>query len=198
MLKKIVLYYNKCMLINDDTIIKDDNPLIRKKSFDVKTPLNEEDEKLLMDMLNYVKESTIEEIAKEKNLKPAVGISAIQVGINKKLTAIVIKDNEGKIINEYALANPKIVSYSLEKAYLKQGEGCLSVKDFHEGLIYRPARIKVKAYDAINKKDITIKAANYLAIVFQHELDHFNGTLYYDHINKDNPMLIDTDAIAIE
>ena len=86
----------------------------------------------------------------------------------------------------------------LEKAYLKQGEGCLSVKDIHEGLIYRPARIKVKAYDAINKKDVTIKASNYLAIVFQHELDHFNGTLYYDHINKDNPMYIDESAIAIE
>ena len=186
------------MLINDETIIKDDNPLIREKSFNVEIPLNKEDESLLMDMLTYVKESTIEEIAKEKNLKPAVGISAIQVGVNKKLTAIVIKDSEGKILYEYALANPKIVSYSMEKAYLKQGEGCLSVKDIHEGLIYRPARIKVKAYDAINKKDVTIKASNYLAIVFQHELDHFTGTLYYDHINKDNPMYIDENAIAIE
>ena len=63
------------MLINNDTIIKDDNPLIRERSLDVELPLSKEDESLLMDMLTYVKESTDEEIAKEKNLRPAVGIS---------------------------------------------------------------------------------------------------------------------------
>lgn len=186
------------MLINNDTIIKDDNPLIREKSFDVDLPLSKEDEELLMDMLNYVIESTDEELSKEKNLRPAVGISAIQVGKNKKLTAIVIKDADGNIKYKYALANPKIVSYSVEKAYLKSGEGCLSVAKEHEGLIYRPARIKVKAYDALKKENVIIKASNYLAIVFQHELDHFKGILFYDHINKDNPLYEDPNAIAIE
>lgn len=186
------------MLINNDTIIKDDNPLIREKSLEVSLPLSKEDESLLMDMLNYVIESTDEKLAEEKNLSPAVGISAIQVGVNKKMCAIVIKDNNNEIKYQYALVNPKIVSYSIEKAYLKSGEGCLSVPEAHEGYIYRPARIKVKAYDAIRKENVIIKVKDYLAIVFQHELDHFNGTLYYDHINKDNPLLEDPNAIAIE
>ena len=47
-----------------------------------------------MDMLTYVKESTDEKIAEEKKLQPAVGISAIQVGIKKKLLAIVLKNDK--------------------------------------------------------------------------------------------------------
>jgi peptide deformylase len=186
------------MLINNETIIKDDNPLIRQKSLDVELPLSKQDKDLLLDMLKYVDDSTIEELAEKYNLRPAVGISAIQVGVKKKMTAIIIKDGDGKKIYEYALVNPKIISNSIEKAYLSSGEGCLSVVDEHEGYIYRSARIKVKAYDLLQDKQIIIKAEGYLAIVLQHELDHFKGILFYDHINKNNPKYVDPDAIVIE
>lgn len=186
------------MIINNETIVKDDDPIIREKSEDVSLPLSEEDEDLLMDMYNYVNESTIEEIAKEKNLKAAVGISAVQVGVLKKMTAIILKDENGKIVTEYALVNPKIVSNSLEKAYLKSGEGCLSVDGEHQGYIYRSARVKVKGYDLLTHKDVEIKASGYLAIVLQHELDHFKGKLFYDYINKNNPFYDDPSAICIE
>lgn len=186
------------MIINNDTIIKDDNPLIRQRSEDVVLPLSKEDEALLMDMYNYVNESTIEEIAKEKNLRPAVGISAIQVGVLKKMTAIILKDENGEIVKQYALVNPKIVSSSLEKAYLKSGEGCLSVDGEHQGYIYRSARVKVKGYDLLTKENVEIKANGYLAIVLQHELDHFKGKLFYDYINPNNPFYEDDNALCIE
>ena len=99
---------------------------------------------------------------------------------------------------EYALANPKIISYSIETAYLKGGEGCLSVKTAHEGYVKRHERIKVKGYDAIKKKEVTIRASDYLAIVFQHELDHFKGILYYDHINSADPFKEEKGEIVIE
>ena len=51
------------MLINNDTIIKDNDPLIREKSELVSLPLSKEDETLLRDMLQYVKDSTDEEKA---------------------------------------------------------------------------------------------------------------------------------------
>lgn len=186
------------MIINKDTIIKDNNHLIREKSEDVKIPLSKEDNDLLMDMLTYVNESTDEEISKEKNLQPAVGISAIQVGIKKKLLAIVLKNEEGKVLYEYALANAKIISNSIEKTYLKSGEGCLSVPEIHDGYVNRSARIKVKAYDALKQKEVTIEAEGYLAIVLQHEIDHFKGILYYDYINKQNPMYELPGSIPIE
>ena len=192
------MYYNMVMLINNDTIIKDDNSLIRQKSMDVSLPLSNEDKQLLLDMLKYVDDSTVEEIAQKENLRPAVGISAIQVGIPKKMTAVIIKDGEGNKTYEYALVNPKIISNSVEKACLKDGEGCLSVGDNHPGIIYRSARIKVKAYDLLQDKEIVIKANDYLAIVLQHELDHFKGILFYDHINKANPDYLDPSAIVIE
>lgn len=186
------------MLINNDTIIKDNDPLIRKKSADVVLPLNEEDRTLLMEMLKYVDESTIPEIAEKENLRPAVGISAIQVGVPKKMTAIVIKDEEGKKECEYALVNPKIISNSVEKACLSSGEGCLSVVEEHEGLVYRSARVKVKAYDALKNEEIIIKADGYLAIVLQHELDHFKGILFYDHINTKDPYHQEAGSLIID
>ena len=192
------MYYNMYMLINEDTIIKDDNDLIRQKSADVSMPLSKQDKDLLLDMLKYVDDSTDEEIAKQNNLRPAVGISAIQVGIAKKLTAIILKDSENNKIHEYALVNPKIISNSIEKSYLAAGEGCLSVAEEHNGYVYRSARVKVKGFDILQNKEIVIKADGYLAIVLQHELDHFKGILYYDHINKMNPEYIDPNAIVIE
>ena len=192
------MYYNMYMLINNDTIIKDDNDLIRQKSSDVSMPLSQEDRSLLLDMLKYVDDSTIEEIAEKQNLRPAVGISAIQVGIPKKMTAVILKDCEGKKVYEYALVNPKIISNSVEKTYLAAGEGCLSVAEDHKGYVYRSARVKVKGFDILQNKEIVIKADGYLAVVLQHELDHFKGVLYYDHINKANPEYADPDAIVIE
>lgn len=186
------------MIINNETIVKDDNPILRQRSEDVKLPLSKEDEQLLKDMYQYVFESTIDEIAKEKDLRPAVGISAVQVGVLKKMTAIILKDEDGSVVKEYALVNPKIVSNSMEKAYLKSGEGCLSVVDEHKGYIYRSARVKVKGYDLLTNSDVEIKASGYLAIVLQHELDHFKGVLFYDYINKKDPYYEDAEAICLE
>ena len=178
------------MLINNDTIIKDDNPLIREQSLPVELPLSDEDKQLLKDMLQYVKDSTDEEKAKKYNLRPAVGISAIQLGIKKQLTAVVVDDldkNEKPEHFEFMLANPKIVSSSLQKAYLSGGEGCLSVPEDHKGYVVRSARVTVKGFDLCTNQNVTIRARGYLAIVLQHELDHFNGRLFYDYINPDKP-----------
>lgn len=178
------------MLINNDTIIKDTDTLIREKSEPVSLPLSKEDEQLLRDLFQYVKDSTDEEKAQEQNLRPAVGISAIQVGVKKQLTAVIVDDTDknGKAEHfEYMLVNPKIISSSLQKAYLGSGEGCLSVVEDHPGFVVRSARVSVKAYDLLQKKEIVIRARGYLAIVLQHELDHFNGRLFYDYIDPKDP-----------
>lgn len=178
------------MLINNDTIIKDTNPLIRQKSEEVTLPLSKEDETLLREMFQYVVDSTDPQKSEAMNLRPAVGISAIQVGVPKKLTAIVVKDfnnNNEEVTYQYMLANPKIISRSVQKAYIETGEGCLSVEGEHDGYVVRSARVRVKGFDLIQNKEITIRARGYLAIVLQHELDHFSGTLFYDYIDVKNP-----------
>ena len=188
------------MLINNDTIIKDDNPLIRQKSEPVELPLSDENKATLRDMLKYVEDSTNEELAEKENLRPAVGISAIQIGIPRQLTAVVVPDidKDGNEIQwKFMLANPKIVSSSVQQAFLRSGEGCLSVEKEHDGFVYRSARCTIEAYDLYSEKNIRIRVRGYLAIVLQHEIDHFSGILFYDKIDKKNPFHRIEDAIAI-
>ncbi len=188
------------MLINNKTIVKDSDARIRRKSVPVAIPLTDEDKQLLHDLYDYVRKSTIPEVAEKENLQPAVGISAIQVGIARQLTAVVVNDTDknGQAVKyEYMLANPRIISRSVQKAYLEAGEGCLSVPEVHKGFVVRSARVKIKGFDLLQEKEITIRAHGYLAIVLQHELDHFDGTLFYDHIDPKNPFPLIPDAEVI-
>ncbi len=188
------------MIINNDTIIKDTDPLIRQISQPVSLPLSEEDETLMREMFQYVKDSTDPELAEKLNLRPAVGISAIQVGVPKQMTAVIVDDidnNEEPVHYEYMLVNPKIISSSVQKAYLHSGEGCLSVAKEHEGYVVRSARVRVKAFDLLQNREIVIRARGYLAIVLQHEIDHFSGTLFYDHINNEEPFKETPGALVI-
>ncbi|MBR2809636.1 MAG: peptide deformylase, partial [Erysipelotrichaceae bacterium] len=84
------------MKINNDTIIKDDEneSILRVHSEDVAFPLSPEDEDLIKSLYKYVDDSGNEEIAKAENLRPAVGIAAPQVGVHKKMLAIILKDEE--------------------------------------------------------------------------------------------------------
>lgn len=184
------------MKINKKTIVHDDNPILRTKSEPVKLPLSQEDRELLLAMHKYVVDSHDDELCEKENLQPAVGIAAIQLGIPKQMCAISIPMEDNKTI-DFALVNAKIISNSCQQAYLQGGEGCLSVPDEHKGYVPRSARITVKGYDLLQDKEIEFRARGYVAIVLQHELDHFDGRLFYDHINKENPFAEIEDALVI-
>ena len=66
------------------------------------------------------------------------------------------------------------------------GEGCLSVNREVEGHVPRYARVTVEGYD-IDGNKISIRAREELSIAFQHEIDHLDGILFYDRINKQKP-----------
>ncbi len=99
---------------------------------------------------------------------------------------------------EYCLANPKIISHSVQKSALSLGEGCLSVEIEHQGLVHRSARIKVRAFDILSNQEVEFRATGYLAVVLQHEIDHLNGVLFYDHINLSDPWKIEENTMIIE
>ena len=109
-------------------------------------------------------------------------------------------DEEGNVTKstDYALANPKIVSYTPKQSYLKTGEACLSVPEDVKGYVPRHAKITVEGFDVLTNKDVKIVARGFLAICLQHELDHFDGVLYYDHINKEYPLVPIENAMVIE
>ena len=75
---------------------------------------------------------------------------------------------------------------SEELVYVGEGEGCLSVNRETEGIVPRHARMTIEAYDE-NGELYTIRVREELAICFQHELDHLDGILFTDKIDKNNP-----------
>src|SRR5699024_2808967 len=103
------------------------------------------------------------------------------------------KDN----LYSYQLINPKIISHSVQQAYLANGEGCLSVDREVEGYVVRYARITVKAYD-INGQEVKLRLKGFPAIILQHEIDHLNGIMFYDHIDPKNPFHAPANATIIE
>lgn len=166
-------------------IVKDSNPIMRKRSLPVDLPLSKEDKETLDEMLEYLKKSQDEEYAQKHNIREGVGLAAIQIGLLKRMFVVYIPTEEGPV--QYQLVNPKIIESSIRKCALEAGEGCLSVDEDHPGLVHRYYKVKIEAFDALQNKNIVISAKGYIAIVLQHEYDHLNGVLYYDHIDLKNP-----------
>ena len=168
------------MLTMDD-IVRDGHPVLRKVASEVTLPPSNEDKKILDQLLEYVKNSQDPEVATKYGLRPGIGLAAPQINVSKRMIALI---------------NPKIISHSVEKTYLVSGEGCLSVDDPYPGYVPRYARITIKGYDS-EGKELKLRLKGLPAICFQHEIDHLNGILFYDHINKENPMQKPENAIAI-
>ena len=167
-------------------IFKDSNPIMRKRSEPVSLPLSKEDKVTLDFMLEYLQKSQDENYAKKHNIRPGVGLAAIQIGQLKRMFVIYYPAGEDKIV-QYQLVNPRIIETSVKKCALKDGEGCLSVDDEHNGYSHRYFKITIQAYDALQDKDVILTATGYDAIVIQHEYDHLDGIFYYDRIDKKNP-----------
>lgn len=177
-------------------IVKDKVKSLREISKEVPLPLSEKDEKTLKSLVDYLKLSQDEEYReKHPSVREGVGLASPQIGINKRMLVVMYKEGEKEIL--HALVNPKITVSSVKKSYLASGEGCLSVDDYHPGKVYRSYRITVEAYDGLKKEKVTIKAEGFEAIVLQHEIDHLNGILFYDRVDKNDPDKVIPGAVAI-
>lgn len=100
-----------------------------------------------------------------------VGLSAVQVGVLKRVVVIDIDDGNGVI----TLINPKIIKTKGEQ---EVEEGCLSFPNQYAKMI-RPKEIVVEALDRSGKK-ITIKSKDLLAQAIAHECDHLDGIVFVD------------------
>ncbi len=176
----------------DVKIIKLPNNILREKSVNVAIPLSKEDDLLVQKMMYHVIDST----KPETNFRPAVGVAAVQYGILKNIFFVHILDEDDQIVFSDTIINPKIIAKSQGMIALKQGEGCLSVRETdanQDGFIKRSERIVVEAYSYNEKKIKTFDCKRFVAIVFQHELDHLEGKLFIDHIDQKNPWVKEED-----
>ncbi|MST03944.1 MAG: peptide deformylase [Candidatus Pacebacteria bacterium] len=131
------------------------------------------------DFLKYSKKEIKELIAEmKKTMREAdgIGLAGNQIGINARIFVAEIPGNQKSRGKFYAIFNPKIAKSDGEETDFE--EGCLSVpKTF--GKVKRPTNVVLEGMDA-NGKDIKIKAWGLLARIFQHEMDHLNGSLFID------------------
>lgn len=103
-----------------------------------------------------------------------VGLAAPQVGILRRV--VVVDIGEGLI----ELVNPVITDAQGEQC---GPEGCLSVPG-RQGLVIRPEKVIVKAQNA-RGEDVEYHAEGFLARAFCHELDHLDGILYVDKMERE-------------
>lgn len=107
---------------------------------------------------------------------PALGMAAPQIGVFKRVFVAKIRNRFKPFVN------PHILKTSLKETVLM--EGCFSIKGLY-GQVMRPFEIDVQYQDQHGKKVIS-KLKGLAAKIFQHELDHLNGTLFIDHVKAQN------------
>lgn len=163
--------------------------------FSVVTIENKKDEKFLrkktadFDFNKFAKKE-IDALIKKMRLTMreanGIGLAANQAGLDMNFFVAQISgiDRHGNARNLsatdqkfYAIFNPSIVKTSKETG--TTDEGCLSVPGGYYGDVERAERITLEGFDK-NGKKLKIKAWGLLARVFQHEVDHLNGTLFID------------------
>tara|TARA_B100000965_G_scaffold295033_1_gene253085 strand:- start:210 stop:737 length:528 start_codon:yes stop_codon:yes gene_type:complete len=165
------------------------NPLLREeaKPFTFEEILSEDTEILLKDMWDSLEEAG------------GIGLAAPQIGISKQLAIIKLSEESDRYPDmetseAYIIFNPKITVLDKEK----QGfwEGCLSVPGLR-GYVERPRKVKIDFLDE-NAKERTIEVEDFLATVFQHELDHLIGMLYVDRMEDVSSLMYEDEMIFQE
>jgi peptide deformylase len=105
---------------------------------------------------------------------PGVGLAAPQIGVQKRLFVYDIGDGQAG-----AVVNPRVTERSGEWTY---EEGCLSVPGLSWPIV-RAAEVQLAARD-LEGQEISMYATDLLARVFQHEVDHLDGILLLERLDK--------------
>jgi peptide deformylase len=159
-----------------DSIIALPNPHLRQKSKRVGI-ITDEIKQIVSDM----QAATIDW---DQSRPHEVGVALAAVQIDRLYKIVIVRnDYNDKDNHEFTVfINPEITKR--EGEVKEDFEGCLSVPNVY-GKVPRHTKVKVKALD-LNGKQFRVTAEGFLARIFQHEIDHCNGTVFIDHI-KDNP-----------
>ena len=118
----------------------------------------------------------VEDMVETMYEAPGVGLAAPQVGVQKRLFVYDLHDGKGA----RTIVNPVI---SDSRGEWEFEEGCLSVPGLFFPIV-RPKEIHLTGYD-LDGNEVSIEADEYEARVFQHEVDHLNGTLLLEHLDAD-------------
>ena len=106
---------------------------------------------------------------------PGVGLAATQVGVALRICVIHIPGDD-----VVTLVNPEIVRRSGSRVC--EGEGCLSLPGY-KGDVPRSEKVVVKGLNR-DGRPVRYRASDLFAEALEHEVDHLNGTLYFDYLES--------------
>jgi peptide deformylase len=161
-------------------IVKYGTPVLRQRGAAIEK-ITSETKRLIADMFETMKASN------------GVGLAAQQVGHALRLTVIDVREAKDRPstlelkgkpadvaeIMPLVLINPEITPVGNP---VTGGEGCLSFPEIF-GEISRPEFVDVKALNE-KGKPIEFRAGGLLARAVQHEVDHLNGILFIDRMDR--------------
>lgn len=122
----------------------------------------------------------IDDMVETMRLAHGVGLAAPQVNLAERVVVIELPadEEEGTPAELYAFVNPEVVKTSRD---VEEGqEGCLSIPGY-VGDVPRHTMVVVRGLDAYGKPQ-RVRAYDYLARIFQHEIDHLDGVLFIDRV----------------
>jgi len=146
----------------DRDVVKYPNPVLREKARNV-------------GKIDSSVREIVEDMVATMRRENGLGLAANQIGVLQKV--FVYDDGTGLGV----IINPKIVSAKGQQVGV---EGCLSVPGL-QGEVPRAEEVVVKGTD-LNGKAVKIRARGLLARIFQHEIDHLEGTLFIDRADPDS------------
>lgn len=112
-----------------------------------------------------------------------VWLAAPQVGVTKRIMVVSLIQNwDDENFKTVMMLNPEILEASEEKICDIE-EWCLSLPKTKKWFVARHESIKLAYYDEKAKKQV-LRLSGLPAVIVQHEIDHLNGELYIDKLEK--------------
>jgi peptide deformylase len=156
-------------------IVQRDEPVLREIATEVS--LDEIGTPALTAIINQMQKVLVAQV-------DGVALAAPQIGISKRIVVISGKvfldpddmDSYKDTSQDIICINPRLIKSSKERENMP--EGCLSVRWLY-GKVRRSKKATLEAYDRMGKK-FTLSGKGLLAQIFQHEIDHLNGSLFID------------------
>jgi peptide deformylase len=127
----------------------------------------------------------ITEMEKTMENHDGCGLAAPQVGVHKRIAIVKLNQQTDQEVN-IAMVNPEVVFHSEDTEI--DTEGCLSVPDVYDQ-VRRFKDIIVKFLDKKGKEQM-LKLTELNARVVQHEVDHLDGILFVDKLEKGEESLL--------
>ncbi len=153
-------------------IVLYNDPVLREKAAAIESD-SKKLQRLIDDMFDTMYEAS------------GVGLAAPQIGESIRLFVVdadvmVEDDEDAPKFGPMVFINPEIISNGTKSIEFE--EGCLSLPDLREK-VSRPDQITVKFLDrTFVEKEMTFDG--WMSRVFQHELDHLDGVLFYDYLGS--------------